>query len=73
MNDMNALLAYAASLKKQGFTPQMAMNMLMQQNPELQTAMMQMQNMAQGRPMDEVAKQLCRQNGIDYDNIMRLF
>ena len=73
MHDMNSMLAYAASLKKQGFTPQMAMSMLMQQNPELQTAMIQMQNMAQGRPMNEVAKQLCQQNGIDYDSIVRMF
>ena len=73
MNDMNALLAYAAQLKKQGFTPEMAMNMLMQQNPQLKTTMAQLQNMSQGRPINEVAKQLCQQRGIDYDNIMRLF
>lgn len=73
MNDMNSMLAYVANLKKQGFTPQMAMDMLMQQNPQLRTTMTQMQNMSQGRPMSEVARQLCKQNGIDYDNIMRLF
>ena len=73
MNDMNSIIAYVANLKKQGFTPQMAMDMLIQQNPQLQTTMTQMQNMAQGRPMSEVARQLCNQNGIDYDNIMRLF
>ena len=72
MYDMNSMLAYVSQLKKQGFTPQMAMDMLMQQNPQLRTTMTQMQNMSQGRPMSEVARQLCQQNGIDYDNIMRL-
>lgn len=73
MNDLNEMLAYAAQLKKQGFTPQMAMDILAKQNPELQTAMVQLKNMSQGRPMNEVVSQLCRQNGIDYDSILKMF
>lgn len=73
MNDMNAMLAYAAQLKRQGYTPQQAMDLLMQQNPELQTALAQMKNMAQGHSPQEFVSQLCRQNGIDYNNILRMF
>lgn len=71
--DMNQMLAYVANLKKQGYTPQAAMNLLMQQHPELQSAMMQMQNMSQGKNPQEFVSQLCKQNGIDYDNIMKMF
>ena len=47
--------------------------MMLQQNPELRTTLTQMQNMAQGRSPQQFVSQLCKQNGIDYDSIMKMF
>ena len=71
--DMNQMLTQVANLKRQGYTPQAAMNLLVQQYPELNTAMVQMKNMSQGRNPQDFVSQLCKQNGIDYDSIMRMF
>jgi len=72
-NDFNAFVAQVSRLKRQGFTPQAVMNMMLQQNPQLQTALTQMKNMSQGRSPQEFVAQLCRQQGIDFDGIMKNF
>lgn len=72
-SNVNAALNEILRLKRQGFTPQAVMNMMLRQNPQLQTALQQMQNMAQGRSPRDFVMQLAKQNGVDLTEFMRQF
>lgn len=52
--------------------PQQIMQMLMQQNPQINQMMTQIQNMAQGRTPQEFITQLAQQNGVGQDKIDQL-
>ena len=71
-NDINSRIQAIMQLKQQGFTPQSAMQMLMQRNPNYQIAMQRLNNMAQGRDMKEFVMQLARQNGVNEQNLQAM-
>ena len=71
-NDINSRIQAIIQLKQKGFTPQSAMQMLMQRNPNYQIAMQQLQNMAQGRDMKSFVMQLARQNGVSEENLQAI-
>jgi hypothetical protein len=64
-NQLNSVLQNIAMAKKQGKNPKMIMNMIMQQNPQMQQTLTQLQNMANGRNPKEFIMQIAKQNGID--------
>ena len=68
-NDINSRIQAIMQLKQKGFTPQSAMQMLMQRNPNYQIAMQQINNMAQGRDMKSFVMQLARQQGVSQENL----
>ena len=71
-NDIISRIQAIMQLKRQGLTPQSAMQMLMQRNPNYQIAMQQLQNMAQGRDMKSFVMQLARQNGVNEQNLQAI-
>lgn len=71
-NDINSRIQAIMQLKQKGFTPQSAMQMLMQRNPNYQIAMQQINNMAQGRDMKSFVMQLARQNGVSEENLQAI-
>ncbi len=75
-NQMNQAIQSILSMQKAGHNPQMVMQMLMQQNPNIRNAITTLQNMSQGRNPQEFVMQLAKQNGISQENmqgIMSLF
>lgn len=64
-NQLNTTLQSIAIAKKQGKNPQMIMNTILQQNPQVRQTLTQLQNMAQGRNPKEFIMQLARQNGVE--------
>ena len=64
-NDINSRIQAIMALKSQGRNPQQVMQMLMQQNPQLQSTLTQMKNMANGRNPRDFVMQLAKQNGAD--------
>lgn len=70
-NQLNSVLQNIAMAKKQGKNPKMIMNMIMQQNPQMQQTLTQLQNMANGRNPKEFIMQLAKQNGVD-ENAIKL-
>ena len=64
-NQLNTTLQSIAIAKKQGKNPQIIMNTILQQNPQVRQTLTQLQNMAQGRNPKEFIMQLARQNGIE--------
>lgn len=71
-NDVNNRIQAIMQLKQQGLTPQSAMQMLMQRNPNYKLAMQRLNNMAQGRDMKEFVMQLARQNGVSQENLQAI-
>lgn len=71
-NDINSRIQAIMQLKQKGLTPQSAMQMLMQRNPNYQIAMQQINNMAQGRDMKSFVMQLARQNGVSEENLQAI-
>lgn len=64
-NQLNTFLQNIAMAKKQGKNPKMIMNMMLQQNPQLQQTLIQLQNMANGRSPKEFIMQMAKQNGVE--------
>ena len=71
-NDINSRIQAIMQLKQKGLTPQSAMQMLMQRNPNYQIAMQRLNNMAQGRDMKEFVMQLARQNRVSQENLQAM-
>ena len=71
-NDINSRIQAIMQLKQKGFTPQSAMQMLMQSNPNYQIAMQRLTNMAQGRNMKDFVMQLAMQNGVNQENLQAI-
>lgn len=71
-NDINSRIQAIMQLKQKGLTPQSAMQMLMQRNPNYQIAMQRLTNMAQGRDMKDFVMQLARQNGVNEENLQAM-
>ena len=71
-NQLNQTLQNIAMAKKQGKNPQMIMNMLLQQNPQMQQTLTQLKNMANGRNPKEFIIQLAKQNGVEETTLAML-
>ena len=71
-NNPNQLLQQIINLANSGKNPQEYMQRLLQKNPQYNQIMTQIQNMAQGRPMNEFVMQLARQNGVNEQNLQML-
>lgn len=71
-NDINSRIQAIMQLKQKGFTPQSAMQVLMQRNPNYQIAMQRLTNMAQGRNMKDFVMQLAMQNGVNQENLQAI-
>ena len=71
-NDVNSRIQAIMQLKQKGLTPQSAMQMLMQRNPNYQIAMQRITNMAQGRNMKDFVMQLAMQNGVNQENLQAI-
>lgn len=71
-NDINSRIQAIMQLKQKGFTPQSAMQMLIQRNPNYQIAMQRINNMTQGRDMKSFVMQLARQNGVNEQNLQAI-
>ena len=71
-NDVNSRIQAIMQLKQKGMTPQSAMQMLMQRNPNYQIAMKRLNNMAQGRNMKDFVMQLAMQNGVNQENLQAI-
>ena len=53
--------------------PQMMFQQMLQQNPQMSSALSQIQNSTQGADPREIAMQLARQKGVSEQQIMSLF
>lgn len=71
-NQLNSMLQNIAMAKKQGKNPQMIMNMMLQQNPQLQQTLTQLKNMSNGRNPKDFIMQLARQNGVEETTLAML-
>lgn len=71
-NDINSTIEGLLNLKNQGKNPQVIMQNLIKRNPQYQTLINQMQNMAQGRSPQEFIMQLAKQNGVNEQNLHAL-
>ena len=65
-------LQQVIDLYNSGGNPQQLMAIILQQNPQIQQAMVQLQNMAQGRSMPEFLMQLARQNRVNDNQIQQI-
>lgn len=70
--DVNQALQSIFQMKNAGRNPQQIMQMLMQQNPQIQQAMVILNNMSQGRNSRDFISQLAQQNGVSADNISQI-
>ena len=64
-SQLNSVLQNIAMAKKQGKNPKMIMNMMLQQNPQMQQTLTQLQNMANGRNPRDFFMQIAKQNGVE--------
>ena len=71
-NNYNQILQQIIGFANSGKNPQAIMQMLLQKNPQYNQTMAQLQNMAQGKPMNEFVMQLARQKGVDNNTLQQL-
>lgn len=64
-NQLNQTLQNIAMAKKQGKNPQMLMNMMLQNNPQMQQTMTQIKNISNGKNPKEFFMQMAKQNGVE--------
>ena len=64
-NQLNSVLQNIAMAKRQGKNPKMIMNMIIQQNPQMQQTLTQLQNMVGNRNPRDFFMQLAKQNGVE--------
>ena len=67
--DVNQALQNLIAMKNSGKNPQMVLQMIMQQNPQVGQLMTQFRNMSNGRNPRDFITQLARQNGVSDQNI----
>ena len=66
---VNQALQNLIAMKNSGKSPQMVLQMVMQQNPKVGQLMTQFRNMSNGRNPRDFITQLARQNGVSDQNI----
>lgn len=70
--DVNQALQNIIAMKNSGKNPQAILQMLMQQNPQAQQMLTQLQNMSKGKNPREFFSQLARQSGVSEQNMAQL-
>lgn len=70
--DLNQALQNVFDMKKSGKNPQVILQMLIQQNPQVQQKLAMLKNMSNGKSPKEFFSQLARQNGVSEQNMARL-
>lgn len=70
--DVNQALQSIFQMKNAGQNPQMIMQMLLQQNPQLQQQIAILQNMSKGKNPQDFFAQLARQNGVSEQNMAQI-
>lgn len=68
----NQALQNIISLANSGRNPQQLLQSLIQQNPQYNQTLNQLQNMANGMPMDKFVMQLAKQKGIDNNTLSQI-
>jgi hypothetical protein len=58
---------------KQAQNPKQAFMGMIQQNPQVQQKMQQMQNISGGRSMEQTVRQLAKQQGISEEQLMQAY
>ena len=58
---------------QQAKNPKQAFMGMVQQNPQMQQKMQQMQNMSGGRSMEQTVRQLAKQQGISEEQLMQVY
>ena len=71
-NQLNYALQNIVNAKRQGKNPQMVMNMMLQQNPQMQQTLMQLKNMVGNRNPKEFFMQMAKQNGVEETTLVML-
>lgn len=71
-NQLNYALQNIANAKRQGKNPQMVMNMMLQQNPQMQQTLTQLKNMVGNRNPKEFFMQMAKQNGVEETTLVML-
>ena len=71
-NNVNQLLQSIFAMKNAGRNPQQILQMMVQSNPQMQSALATLKNMANGRSPQEFIMQLARQNGVNEQNMQTL-
>ena len=66
---VNKALQNLIAMKNSGKSPQMVLQMVMQQNPKVGQLMTQFRNISNGRNPRDFITQLARQNGVSDQNI----
>ena len=67
--DVNQALQNIIAMKNSGKNPQMILQMLMQQNPQVSQLMTQFRNMSNGHNPRDFITQMARQQGLSEQNI----
>lgn len=67
--DVNQALQNLIAMKNSGKNPQMILQMIMQQNPQVGQLMTQFRNMSNGRAPKDFVMQMARQSGLSEQNI----
>ena len=70
--DINQRLSNILQVANSGGDPNVLMNQLIEKNPQVTTALKQLDNMRGGKPMGEFVLQLAKQNGISEQNLQGL-
>ena len=70
--DINGAIQSIMQMRNAGRNPQMIMQMMMNQNPQIQQQMAMLQNMAKGKSPQEFFTQLAKQNGVNEQNIQNI-
>jgi hypothetical protein len=58
---------------QQAQNPKQAFMGMIQQNPQMQQKMQQMQNLSGGRSMEDTVRQLAKQQGISEEQLMQVY
>jgi hypothetical protein len=67
--DFNQALQNLFAMKNSGKNPQIILQMIMQQNPQVAQLMTQFRNMSNGQNPRDFITQMARQNGLSEQNI----
>jgi thiaminase len=70
---MNKNFFQAIQKMQQFQNPQQAFMAMIQQNPQMQQQMAQMQNISGGRSVEQTVRQLAKQQGISEEQLMQAY